>query len=70
MTEILQLTVTGMTDGAGEAAVTRVLSNVAGVESVTADHTANLVGVSFDPGRVTPSVIRQEIEGLGFGVAP
>jgi copper chaperone len=70
MTEMLQLTVTGMTCGGCEAAVTRVLSRVAGVESVTADHNANMVGVTFDPERVTPSVIRQEIEGLGYDVAP
>ena len=70
MTEMLQLTVTGMTCGACEQAVTRVLSNVDGVESVTADHTVNMVGVTFDPERVTPTVIRQQIEGLGYDVAP
>jgi len=70
MTEMLQLTVTGMTCGGCEAAVTRVLSRVAGVESVTADHNANMVGVTFDPERVTQTVIRQEIEGLGYDVAP
>jgi copper chaperone len=70
MTEMLQLTVTGMTCGGCEQAVTRVLSNVDGVESVTADHTVNMVGVTFDPERVTPTVIRQQIEGLGYDVAP
>jgi len=47
-----------------------VLSRVAGVESVSADHNANMVGVTFDPEQVTPTVIRQEIEGLGYDVAP
>jgi copper chaperone len=70
MTEMLQLTVTGMTCGGCEQAVTRVLSNVDGVESVTADHTVSMVGVTFDPERVTPTVIRQQIEGLGYDVAP
>jgi copper chaperone len=70
MTEMLQLTVTGMTCGGCEQAVTRVLSNVDGVESVTADHTVNMIGVTFDPERVTPTVIRQQIEGLGYDVAP
>ena len=70
MTEMLQLTVTGMTCGGCEQAVTKVLSNVDGVESVTADHTVNMVGVTFDPERVTPTVIRQQIEGLGYDVAP
>ena len=50
--------------------MTRVLSKVDGVESVSADHTANMVGVTFDPERVTPTIIRQEIEGLGYDVAP
>jgi copper chaperone len=70
MTEMLQLTVTGMTCSGCEVAVTKLLSTVAGVESVTADHTANMVGVTFDPERVTPAVIREEIEGLGYDVAP
>jgi len=70
MTEILQLAVTGMSCSGCEGAVTRVLSKVDGVESVTADHTVNMVGVTFDPEKVTPSVIRQEIEGLGYDVAP
>jgi copper chaperone len=70
MTEMLQLTVTGMTCSGCETAVTKVLSKVDGVESVSADHTANMVGVTFDPERVTPTLIRQEIEGLGYDVAP
>jgi copper chaperone len=69
MTEILQLSVTGMSCGGCENAVRRTLSRVEGVESVTADHSTGQVGVTFDPAKVTPTVIREEIEGLGYDVA-
>jgi copper chaperone CopZ len=59
-----------MACGGCENAVKRVLSKVDGVDSVTADHTASLVGVTFDPEKVTATVIREEIEGLGYDVAP
>jgi hypothetical protein len=29
-----------------------------------------MFGGTFDPERVTPTLIRQEIEGLGYDVAP
>ena len=67
---MLQLTVTGMACGGCENAVKRVLSKMDGVDSVTADHTTGLVGVTFDPEKVTPTVIREQIEGLGYDVAP
>jgi copper chaperone len=70
MSESLQLTVTGMTCGGCENAVRRAVSKLAGVETVTADRTTNLVGVEFDPGQVTPQAIRAEIEAIGYEVAP
>lgn len=70
MTETLQLSVTGMTCGGCENAVKRTLLQTAGVESVTASHDANLVSVTFDAGRVTPSVLREKIEALGYEIAP
>jgi copper chaperone len=70
MTELLQLTVTGMACGGCENAVKRVLSKVDGVDSVTADHVTSLVGVTFDPEKVTATVIREQIEGLGYDVGP
>ena len=48
----------------------QTVHSVVNGESVTADHTVNMVGVTFDPERVTPTVIRQQIEGLGYDVAP
>jgi copper chaperone len=70
MSESLQLTVTGMTCGGCENAVKHAVSKLPGVESVIADHHANLVGVEFDPSQVTPQVIRAEIEAIGYDVAP
>jgi copper chaperone len=70
MSESLQLTVTGMTCGGCENAVKRAVSKLAGVESVTADHHAGLVGIEFDPAQVTPLAIRAEIEAVGYDVAP
>ena len=70
MSETLQLAVTGMTCGGCENAVRRTLMQTEGVEEVTASHQENLVGVTFDPSKVTPTVLREKIEGLGYDVAP
>jgi copper chaperone len=70
MSEMLQLTVTGMTCGGCENAVMRTLGKVDGVEEVTASHASSQVGVTFDSNKVTPTVIRETIEALGYTVAP
>jgi copper chaperone len=70
MSETLELTVTGMTCGGCESAVTRTLQRVKGVEQVTASHASNSVAVTFDAGTITPSAIRTTIEALGYDVAP
>jgi copper chaperone CopZ len=70
MSETLQLSVTGMTCGGCENAVKRTLLQTDGVEEVTASHAENLVGVTFDPAKVTPVVLREKIESLGYDVAP
>jgi len=70
MSETLQLSVTGMTCGGCENAVKRTLLQTDGVEEVTASHTESLVGVTFDPSKVTPVVLREKIESLGYDVAP
>ncbi|MGE3403376.1 MAG: heavy-metal-associated domain-containing protein [Vicinamibacterales bacterium] len=48
----------------------RTLMQTDGVEEVTASHAGQLVGVTFDPAKVTPAVLRETIEGLGYDVAP
>ena len=70
MSETLQLAVTGMTCGGCENAVRRTLMSTEGVEEVTASHAASLVGVTFDPAKVTPAVLKEKIEALGYDVAP
>jgi copper chaperone len=70
MSELLQLTVTGMTCGGCENAVKFSLKQIKGVEEVTASFKQNVVDVTFDEKRVTPEVIRTTIEGLGYEVAP
>jgi copper chaperone len=68
--ETLQLTVNGMTCGGCENAVTRSVGKLEGVESVSADHHTGLVGVNFDPAKVTAAAIKDEIEAVGYSVAP
>ena len=70
MTEILQLTVTGMTCGGCETAVKRTLQQLAGVDDVKASHADNLVGVTFDPDKVDAATIKGRIASLGYEVAP
>jgi len=69
MSEKLQLTVTGMTCGGCENAVKRALQKMNGVQAVDASHLANAVDVTFDEVAVTPQVIRERIEALGYTVA-
>jgi copper chaperone CopZ len=70
MSDTLQLKVTGMTCGGCESAVKRALQQVEGVEEVTASHSAGLVGVRFDTAKVTPALLKEKIESLGYDVAP
>lgn len=70
MTRQVQLKVTGMTCGGCENAVTRSLKMVDGVQDVKASHAGETVGVTYDEGKVTPAVIAQRIESLGYHVEP
>jgi copper chaperone CopZ len=70
MSDTLQLKVTGMTCGGCESAVKRALQKVDGVEDVTASHSAGLVGIRFDATKVTPALLKERIESLGYDVAP
>jgi copper chaperone len=70
MSEKVQLTVTGMTCGGCENAVTRAVQQLDGVQSVTASHAANQVEVTFEAGKVTAGMIRERIATLGYTVSP
>lgn len=66
MDQPLKLTVTGMTCGGCEGAVTRALSMMDGVRDVTASHAANEVTLLYDPARITPERIAAGIGALGY----
>lgn len=66
MLETLQLTVTGMTCGGCENAVKKALARLEGVADVSASHSANLVGVTYDTDKVTRAMLKDKIESLGF----
>ncbi len=70
MSDTLQLAVTGMTCGGCENAVTRVLLATPGVTTARASHANNRVDVTYDPGTVSPTVLRETIASLGYSVAP
>jgi copper chaperone len=68
MAETVHLTVTGMTCGGCENAVKRAVGQIAGVQEVTASHAAKSVDVTYENDRVTPEMIRERIQGLGYRV--
>jgi copper chaperone len=57
-----------MTCGGCENAVKRALQQIDGVREVSASHSANQVGVSFDADRVTRAMLKERIEALGYQV--
>ena len=59
-----------MTCGGCENAVKRAVRQIDGVEEVKASHSANEVDVTFDGGKVSPKMIRDRIESLGYSVNP
>jgi copper chaperone CopZ len=68
MAETVHLTVTGMTCGGCENAVTRAVGQLAGVTKVTASHAADAVDVTYESETVTPEMIRERIKRLGYRV--
>ena len=66
--ETLTLHVTGMTCGGCENAVKRALARLDGVREVTATHTGQQVGVTYDAGLVTPDQITSKIAAIGYTV--
>ncbi len=64
----LSLTVTGMSCGGCESAVTRALSMVEGISDVTASHRDQSVSLRYDPEKIRPAKIAERIELLGYEV--
>lgn len=69
MPKTLHLTVTGMTCGGCESAVTRAVGQLKGVERVVASHVKKEVDVTYDDALVTPADVTKKIETLGYKVA-
>ncbi|MEQ1896112.1 MAG: heavy-metal-associated domain-containing protein [Vicinamibacterales bacterium] len=69
MTHTVTLSVTGMTCGGCENAVTRALGRLPGVERVSASHAAHQVTITFDDTSVTLARIREGISALGYTLA-
>lgn len=66
MSHTVTLTVTGMTCGGCENAVTRALGRLSGVERVSASHTARQITVTFEEAAITLARIREGISALGY----
>lgn len=69
MTQQQVMTVNGMTCDGYERRVTSALSDVGGVDGVSADHEAGTVTLQTDPNVTSTDVVRDVIEELGYEVA-
>jgi copper chaperone CopZ len=67
--EQITLTVTGMTCGGCENAVTRAVSRLEGIAAVTASHTDNHVVVNYDETKTDRARIADAITKAGYSVA-
>ena len=70
MLETIQMRVTGMSCEGCENAVQKALTRIEGVEDVSASHAASVVGVTYDPEKVTRTMLKERIELLGYDVVP
>ncbi len=53
-----------------ESSVQFILSSLAGVREVKADHRSQLIQISIDPGAVGLAKAREELDLLGYQVVP
>lgn len=68
MSDTLRVTIACTTCDRWEHGVKRALLDVEGVKGVTASSQMSLVGVAFDATKVTPDLIKERIESLGYSV--
>ena len=68
MEDQLTLTVTGMTCGGCEKAVTRALSGLSGVSNVSASHRESRVTLTYDPSQVDVDAITKRVRDAGYVV--
>ena len=64
--QIIQLKVTGMHCGGCVKSVTRVLSELAGVQKVDVSLEQESAQITFDPQQVQPAALIEAIEDAGF----
>ena len=64
--QIIQLKVTGMHCGGCVKSVTRVLSELAGVQKVDVSLEQESAQITFDPQQVQPVALIEAIEDAGF----
>ncbi len=62
-----ELTIEGMSCAACSAAVERALKKLDGAQSVSVNLTTNRASISYDPARLSLSVIKKTIEDAGYG---
>jgi copper chaperone CopZ len=62
--------VKGMSCGGCEGALSSALRRLDGVEEATADHSAERVTVSFNPGRLDEEDLRRAVEKAGYEAVP
>jgi copper chaperone len=70
MLESVLLSVNGMKCGGCEANVNKVLTTIAGVSAVKADHKANQVSIEFDDASTSLADIKDAITKAGYEVEP
>ena len=68
MTEQQVMKVNGMTCDGCERRITSAVSEVDGVDGVSADHEAGVVTLQADPAITSTDVVRSVIEDLGYEV--
>lgn len=61
-----RFTVTGMTCGGCERALSRAVSRLPGVDAVTASHAEQRATVTYDETQVTPEAIAAAIRDAGY----
>jgi copper chaperone len=63
-----QFKVTGMTCGHCRSAIEGSVGPLAGVQEVHVELGAKTVTISYDPGEVTPALLRSAVEDTGYPV--
>jgi copper chaperone CopZ len=58
--------VEGMTCSGCERTVSKIVGNIAGVQSAKADFKSSTLSVEYDPGKVSIDQIKSAVNGIGY----